>query len=378
MKNGIKIAAIAVLAILAATLVAYAMHDDRPTLDATLVKGERSRLILDVTLEDMESIGAYFGCDLDVAYDGKHYTAVFTDSHSGVATFSMGVSYSERSSTISLTLSGGDLEKETGIGEGSTITLKVVGENMLYKLTPNYRAGSTDKRADYDDDQKFGNYRELSGGNLKEDTFYRSSNPLNYRSERAQYSDEYYRELEVENLISFDMSQEDLEKRCEQLPDAYATSVYEAGKFHTSVLSPSVLSHPDHARFVFESLVDTEGSVGIFCTFGKDRTGLYCAMIESLAGATYEEVRADFMTSMCNYYHFEKDTPEYYAVAHMYIDRYMWMFKNYDFIGDYTSVDWSKMNFDDYDPEEIITNYLINVCGLPPELIDAVKERIAA
>jgi hypothetical protein len=36
------------------------------------------------------------------------------------------------------------------------------------------------------------------------------------------------------------------------------------------------------------------------------------------------------------------------------------------------------MNFDDYNPEEVITNYLINVCGLPPELIDAVKERIAA
>ncbi len=378
MKNGMKIATVAVLAVLVATLVAYAIHDDRPTLEATLVKGERYGLYLDVTLEDMESIGAYFGCDLDVAYGDKHYTAVFTDSHSGIATFSMGISYSERSSRLSLSLNGGDLLKETGIGEGSTVKLKVIGEDKLYKLTPNYRAGSTDKRADYDDDQKFGNYRELSGGNLTKDTFYRSSNPWNHQSERAQYCDDYYRELGVENLICFDLTMERVQERCEELPDAYATSVYEAGKVHASALSPSVLSHPDQARFVFESLVDTEGSVGIFCTFGKDRTGLYCAMIESLAGATYEEVREDFMTSMCNYYHFEKDTPEYEAVAFMYIDRYLWMFENYDYIGDYTSVDWSKMNFDNYNPEEVVTKYLINVCGLAPELIDAVKDRVTA
>lgn len=72
--------------------------------------------------------------------------------------------------------------------------------------------------------------------------------------------------------------------------------------------------------------MDTEGSVGMFCKYGKDRTGAYCAMIEGLAGASFKEVREDFMESFCNYYHFEKDSPEYEALAHGYIDRVLYIF----------------------------------------------------
>ena len=383
MKDGVKLATAIVVAVFIVTVFTYALqnndNDERPTLEATIVQSEHGMgLTLDVTLEDLESIGAYYGCDLDIAFGDSHYTVAFVDSHNGVANYSIGLTYSERYGGLSISLSGGDLTHETGMGDGSVIKIKVKGDNEFYKLTPNYRAGSTDKRADYDDDQKFGNYRELKGGNLKDDTFYRSSNPWNHSSERAQFSDDYYRELGVENLISFDLTMEKVQKRCEELPDAYATSVYEAGKVHASALSPSVFKHPDQASFVLESILDTEGTVGMFCTYGKDRTGAYCAMIEALAGASYEEIRADFMESMCNYYHFEKDTPEYEAVAHMYIDRVLWLFKHYEYIDNYTAVDWSKMSFDDYVPEEVFTEYLINVCGVPGELIDDVKERITA
>ena len=37
-------------------------------------------------------------------------------------------------------------------------------------------------------------------------------------------------------------------------------------------------------------------------------------MIESLAGSTFEEIREDFMESLCNYYHIEKYSDEYEIV----------------------------------------------------------------
>ncbi len=114
----------------------------------------------------------------------------------------------------------------------------------------------------------------------------------------------------------------------------------------------------------------------MFCTFGKGRTGAFCAIVEALAGATYEEIREDFMESMCNYYHVEEGTIEYEAVAHLYVDRVLYLYKHTEYINNYLAMDWSKMNFDDYVPEEVMTGYLINVSGIPQELIDAVKERI--
>jgi hypothetical protein len=379
MNSGIKLLPIVIIAVLLALAASFILADkDAPTLDATLSDGPRG-LQLDVTLEDFNSIGAYFGCDLDVAFgDHRHSTATFTDSSHGVAHYSLGIIYSKSSNTMTLSLSGGNLAHETGLAAGDTITLKVLGENRFYKYTPDYRAGHTDKRSDYDDDQKFGNYRELSGGNLKDDMFYRSSNPWNYTSERAQYCDQYYREIGVENLICMDLSMDGVERRCKALPDAYSTGLYEKGKVHAKALSSTVHAHPEQALFVLQSLLDTEGSVGIFCTYGKDRTGAYCAMIEGLAGASFEEIREDFMESMCNYYHFEKDTPEYEAVASMYVDRVLYLYKHYEYIDDYLSVDWSQMDFQDYVPEEVMTKYLIEVAGVPSELIDAVKDRITA
>jgi len=378
MMKGAGIAAIATVAVVLCLVFSYVTSDDSPTLQATLVVEERGTY-LDISNEDLLSIGAYPGCDIKVCYgDSEHFVALYSDSHGGSASYSPTIRYSERSQRISIGIGGSSLTGETGLADGDTVTLKVIGDNPFYKLVPNYRAGSTDKRADYDDDQEFGNYRELRGGNLKDDTFYRSSNPWNHRSERAQYSDDYYREMGVENLICLDLDMAKVEERCQELPDAYATSLFEEGKVHAQALSPSVHSHPEQARFVLESLLDTDGSVGIFCTYGRDRTGAYCAMIESLAGATFEEVREDFMESLCNYNHIEKGSKEYEAVAQMYVDRVLYLYKHPEYIGHHLDVDWAHMDFSDYVPEEVMTNYLIDFAGMPPELVQAVKERITA
>jgi hypothetical protein len=378
MGRGTILATVATGAVILCLIFSFVTADDNPTLQTTIIIEDYGSY-LDVSTEDLMSIGVYPGCDIRVDYgDSKHFVAMYAESHVGTASFEPYIRYSERSERVTIGINMGNLLEETGLVNGDTLTLKVIGDNPYYKKVPNYRAGSTDKRADYDDDQEFGNYRELKGGNLKDDTFYRSSNPWNHSSERAQYSDDYYRSIGVENLICMDLNMDRVEERCQELPDAYATSLYNAGKVHAQALSPNVHSHPSQASYVLESILDSEGSVGIFCTYGKDRTGAYCAMIESLAGATFEEVREDFMESMCNYYHIEKYSEEYEVVAHVYIDRVLYLYKYPEYIGHYLDVDWAHMDFSDYDPEEVMTDYLINFAGMSTELVQAVKEKITA
>ena len=378
MGKGTVIAAVATGAVVLCLIFSFATAEDTPTLQATIIVEEYSSY-LDVSSEDLMSIGAHPGCDIRVDYgDSKHFVAMYADSHGSSASFAPYIHYSELSQRIVIGIVSGSLIEETGLVNGDMLTLKVIGDNPYYKQVPNYLAGYTDKRTDYDDDQVFGNYRELREGNLKDDMFYRSSNPWNYKSERAQYSDDYYRSIGVENLICMDLSMDEVEERCQELPDAYATSLFKEGKVYAQILSPNVHSHPDQARYVLESLLDSEGSVGIFCTQGKDRTGAYCAMIESLAGSTFEEIREDFMESLCNYYHIEKYSDEYEIVANMYVDRVLYLYKYPEYIGHYLDVDWTHMDFSDYNPEEVMTDYLIGFAGMPSELVNAVKEKVTA
>jgi len=45
-----------------------------------------------------------------------------------------------------------------------------------------------------------------------------------------------------------------------------------------------------------------DGPVYIHCTEGKDRTGFACMLLEALAGASYQQIADDYMTTYDNFY----------------------------------------------------------------------------
>ena len=71
--------------------------------------------------------------------------------------------------------------------------------------------------------------------------------------------------------------------------------------------------------------LDSEGPIYIHCMEGKDRTGFVCLLLEALAGASYDEMKADYMTTYENYYQVTKeDTPEKYeAIVDLYFVPFM-------------------------------------------------------
>ena len=71
-------------------------------------------------------------------------------------------------------------------------------------------------------------------------------------------------------------------------------------------------------------LLENGGPAYIHCMEGKDRTGFTCFLLEALAGATYDELRADYMTTYKNYYQVTPDrTPDKYeSIASLYFDAF--------------------------------------------------------
>ena len=107
----------------------------------------------------------------------------------------------------------------------------------------------------------------------------------------------------------------------------YAKKLYEDGK--TVVLSmSSSYSKDEYKKSVvkgLKKLLEVGGSAYIHCMEGKDRTGFVCMLIEALAGASYDEMCEDYMTTYKNYYKITKEeTPDRYeAVVNLYFDTFM-------------------------------------------------------
>ncbi|MBR6910783.1 MAG: tyrosine-protein phosphatase [Candidatus Methanomethylophilaceae archaeon] len=128
--------------------------------------------------------------------------------------------------------------------------------------------------------------------------------------------------------------------------------------------------------FVIDSLLESDGKTGIFCTKGKDRTGFYCAVIEGLAGATYDEILADFMESFCNYYHIEEGSEEYEVIAKNYPQRVLYLYDHTELIPHPEKVDWGSVEFEKFDPEEVFTKYLVDYIGMDADKVQKVKDKL--
>lgn len=94
---------------------------------------------------------------------------------------------------------------------------------------------------------------------------------------------------------------------------------------------------------LIEAMTNNEGPYLIHCVEGKDRTGYISMNIESLAGATYDEIVNDYMITYDNYYDININTDK---------------------------GNLKKINF-----EERVNNYLLSI-GITQENINLLKSKI--
>ena len=99
----------------------------------------------------------------------------------------------------------------------------------------------------------------------------------------------------------------------------------------------------------------------IQCSYGRDRTGVICALPEALCGASIKEITDDYMLS-CKYLHDISMDPSS-AQYQLYYTR---MKEQLSQIG------FPAEDFESSDPEAIARNYL-SECGMSEEEIERLK-----
>ena len=317
--------------------------EEAKTLDSSVKDIQKyGNLVLSITKNDMDSIGAEYGDVFTVDLGDQVLEAPYCTSYSDVEIGDLVLR--NDGDGIILAINMGDFASSYGIAtkvsnpdktyqwvfeegkklEDITLSLILTGKGEYRDQYLIHQLSRTNEREDYSSDAVFANFREIVGGNLGSGALFRSSSPVNNEIGRAKYADELMSLNSIKSVMNLADSRETIEGyfKEEDFASPYYKSLYENGQVIALNMGVSFKTREFQNGLVegLTFLSKNEGPYLVHCNEGKDRAGFTSALLSALMGLTYDEIASDYMTSYENYYHVEKGTEQYEAVKRSNID----------------------------------------------------------
>lgn len=372
--------AIAALLLFAGTIALVHTADDQKDSFQITITGITSmgNYELDLTDGIVNAHNMKFGEVIELDFGFQQCSGVLTTQFNGAPLFGVFINQ-DVDATYSLGLYCFSVTNVLPDMVGKKFTLTHDG-TMSKQATsiPKYIAGYSDNPEDFSTPEIYANFREITVGDIKPGMMYRSASPYPYQgSQRFAYVDEILENTGVDRLLLMNINLEDAKKYCPDECD-YTQSLLDADMVYARHLSPALFCHNDQVQYVMDTVIDSEGSIAVSCALGKDRTGYYVAMLEALAGASYREIREDYMVTMYNLYGITEEEAEYEALATMFIDPAFYIMEHLELLDDPLGVDWSQldMDVDSVDAYTCVYNYLTQHVGMSDERVHALVERL--
>ena len=169
-------------------------------------------------------------------------------------------------------------------------------------------------REDYKNlnDYEFANFRIVNSTGIVKGNLYRSSSPVKAWGNRNIIADEAAKEAGIKTFINLADDYKSLRNRKEFLHSYYSTQKIICLNLNLKFKSQNFQNGV--ARAV-NFMANNSPPYLIHCDLGKDWCGIFCAVIESLMGASSEEIVKDYMISFYNYFGITPDTDDYEFVA---------------------------------------------------------------
>jgi len=203
------------------------------------------------------------------------------------------------------------------VGDNMTIMLTGAKDYLLqYEIRKLER---TNNREDYTSDAIFANFRNIELGNIEKNLLYRNSSPINNVLGRASYSDKLIKDANVKTIVNLADSKENIAKYVEA--DDFSSPYYKELYDNNKVITLNMGLNYDSDEFkanIIKGLIfmsENDAPYDFHCTEGKDRAGFFAAVVESLMGATKDEIVKDYMESYANYYGVEKGSDKYNIIT---------------------------------------------------------------
>ena len=279
----------------------------------------------------MERYGFEFGDSLDLSFsNGRSFTDVpyhngyYTDPGNLIVVAYPG----KHKLNIAFNL-GQASWNAMNLREGDTLTI-TLHEKGRYLETQNlFSQVHSNDINDYSSEEAFANFRALAGGNLKKGWIYRSASMVNNEHLRAPVVDRLIGKYGIRSVLDLADTYEEIQKAREQ--EDWASVRFDELDQNGNLITVSLGINTESEKFRKDlsqsilALCELEGPYLINCNEGKDRTGYASALLEALCGASYEEIKADYMKTYENYYGLtEAKTPESFAaLSRVYLEPMM-------------------------------------------------------
>ena len=284
-------------------------------------------VILPVTHDEIEAAGMHLGDLIDFSFGGQTIVMPYCTNYSNVDSGLPVLVWREDHDDHAAAIFNGDFATAYGFArknedgkwvsdEGETVIVTIsLNEAGAYYDEYIVRSVSyTDDRADYPNltDAEFANFREVKTTGIAPGMLYRGASPIDNTENRAACAAVALEEAGVRVVLNLSDSVEGMQEM-----ELYPGSYY-AGLDVIALDMNMDMCAPENMVKLAEGLrfaLSHEGPVYVHCLEGKDRCGFVCAVLERLAGASREEIIADYMVSYANYYGLTEDSEAYPLIA---------------------------------------------------------------
>ena len=333
-------------------------------------------IYLDISIDEFNKLGFSLGDSVNVKFSNGYelQNVPYLDGYNVRAGDPLVIG-NPSDTRIEVTLNYVDtLWNTAGVAEGDTATVTLAEKGAFKDLRELLSDRESDERSDYDSDEQFANFRPLKGGALRQGAVYRSSSPINNKHNRAPYVNKLMEQAGITFVLDLshkaDEIEEEIAKNSQQGADlSHIARMQSEGRVDAVGLSVNYLSQPFAEKLASALIEMTQHDAPclITCSKGKDRTGFACALLESLCGATYDEIVADYMLTYENYYGITKESSpkKYEAILYLHLDDMLEYLTHAE-----DGADLSKVDFAPYAREYLKKG------GMTDEQIDALIAHI--
>ncbi|MDA8410132.1 MAG: tyrosine-protein phosphatase [Treponema sp.] len=276
-------------------------------------------LTMDIKPKALYDAGFALGDLLKVGIGDRTLVIPFCTSYSDVDTGSLVVRDDQKNNLLIVAVNMGNFSTKYNAKVGDVLTYSLaekagyLSEYLLRQLK------RTNLRSDYATDSIFANFRSIATTGIRPAVVYRSSNPVNNEIGRAAYADALAKAVGIRTVLNLSDSDQDVKGylAAPGFKSDYYKSLFEAGRVKTLNMGVDLAAPEFGSKLAeaFRFLAANEGPYLFHCTEGKDRAGFASAVLESLMGASLDEVVGDYMLSYENYYGVKKGSDQYTAIA---------------------------------------------------------------
>ena len=207
-----------------------------------------------------------------------------------------------------------------GVTEPISVTLALDEKGGYNEQLRLHKLTTSNTREDFPDldDEAYANFREVATTGMGDHVLYRSSSPINPKSNRNKEADAACKEHGIKTILNMTDSDKTM-RAYEGFDSTYYSTChilclnmvmdYKSDSFRKSLADG------------FAFIAGQEGPYLIHCAEGKDRTGFACAVLEALMGANEDEIVQDYMTSFENYFGVKPGSEMYDSIVNANIKK---------------------------------------------------------